>query len=192
MSPSTGPVRPVMIGSGYIAERHAAALALAGIRVAAVWSPRRESRESAAERWGAVAADSLEELLATPGATHAHVCTTPMQHEEAIVRAAERGPTRDSVLRIAAAVEAAGVPLHLTFNRRLDGGIQRLRAEIAEGRLGRVVSVFGSYRQAWNAAPSSRDWRFDPALVARAAWSPRSARTGSTSPSSCWTAASRR
>ncbi|MDI2098485.1 Gfo/Idh/MocA family protein [Ruicaihuangia caeni] len=168
-------IRPVIVGSGYIAERHIAALALLGIRPLAVWSPRRESRERVAERWGTTAAESLEALLDTPGATHAHICSTPMQHEEPIMLAAQRGltivcekplaPTRDVVERIAGELERTGASLFLTFNRRMDAGIQQLRAAIADGRLGRVVSVFGSYRQQWNAAPSSRDWRFDPSLV---------------------------
>lgn len=168
-------IRPVIVGSGYIAERHIGALALLGIRPAAVWSPRAESRRRLATRWGAVVADSLDALLDTPGATHAHICSTPMQHEESIVLAAARGltivcekplaPTREAVERIEAELERTGAQLYLTFNRRLDAGIQQLRAAIADGRLGRVISVFGSYRQQWNAAPSTRDWRFDPSLV---------------------------
>jgi predicted dehydrogenase len=63
------------------------------------------------------------------------------------------------------AVRKAGVPAHLTFNRRMDAGVQLLKSAIGNGTIGRPVTVFGSYRQQWNASPSSRDWRFDPAQV---------------------------
>lgn len=171
----TTEIRPVIIGSGYIAGRHVAALAQLGIRPAGVWSPNEASRNRAAKLWDTAVAASLEELLDLPGTTHAHICSPPMQHEEAILLAAARGltivcekplaPTREAANRAVEAIDAAGVESYLTFNRRLDGGIQQLRRVIAEGGLGRIVSVFGSYRQQWNAAPSSRDWRFNPELV---------------------------
>ena len=85
--------RPIIIGSGLIAGSHAKALGEMGIRPAAVWSPNPAHRERFAAQWGGVAAESLEAALDTPGATHAHVCTTPMQHLDPIRAAAERGLT---------------------------------------------------------------------------------------------------
>jgi predicted dehydrogenase len=167
--------RPILVGSGYIAERHVRALAQLGIRAAGVWSPSEARRIAVAESWGTVPASSLEELLDVEGATHAHICSPPMQHEEAILLAAARGltivcekplaPSRASAERISSIISTAGVSAYLTFNRRLDAGIQELRRTIIGGMLGRPVSIFGSYRQQWNASPSSHDWRFNPELV---------------------------
>jgi len=167
--------RPIIIGSGLIAGSHAKALGEMGIRPAAVWSPNPAHRERFAAQWGGVAAESLEAALDTPGATHAHVCTTPMQHLDPIRAAAERGLTiiSEKPLAPTAAVaelaaeyaRAAGVPGFINFNRRQDEGIQMLRTEIAAGTLGRPISVFGHYRQQWNASPSGWDWRYDPAQV---------------------------
>ena len=83
-------VRPVIVGSGHIADRHVGALAELGIRPVAVWSPNAEHAAVAASRWGCVAARDLEEVLSSFDATHVHVCSTPMQHEDVVLRAATR------------------------------------------------------------------------------------------------------
>jgi len=167
--------RPVIVGSGYVASQHVNALGELGIRPVAVWSPNAEHAASAAARWGCAAAADLAEALGAFDATHVHVCATPMQHEEIVVEAASRGhalvcekplaPTLEGAQHMVEAVRTRGVAAYLTFNRRMDTGVQLLRDAIGSGTIGRPVTVFGSYRQQWNASPSSRDWRFDPAQV---------------------------
>jgi len=146
-----------------------------GIRPVAVWSPNSERAATAAARWDCAVAADLVEVLDRFGATHVHVCATPMQHEEIVLEAAARGhavvcekplaPTLASAQKMVEAVRTSGVSAYLTFNRRLDTGVQLLRDAISNRMIGQPVTVFGSYRQQWNAAPSSRDWRFDPAQV---------------------------
>src|ERR1035441_5986659 len=70
-----------------------------------------------------------------------------------------------SAQKMVEAVRRRDVSAYLTFNRRMDSGVQLLRDAIGSGTIGQPVTVFGSYRQQWNASPSSRDWRFDPAQV---------------------------
>lgn len=168
-------VRPVIIGSGLIAESHAKALRDLGTSPVVVWSPNPSNRERFAARWGATAAATLQEALDVPGVSHAHICTTPMNHNDAIREAAERGmtvisekPLAPTALLAAEAlhhVTANDVPNFLNFNRRQDEGIQVLRDLLAEGEIGSPVSVFGHYRQQWNASPSGLDWRYDPSQV---------------------------
>ncbi|MCW2902096.1 MAG: Oxidoreductase, NAD-binding domain protein [Streptosporangiaceae bacterium] len=167
--------RPVVVGSGYIAARHAAALRELGIAVGGVFSPNRANATRFADTWGGEASGSLEELLQVAGATHVHVCSTTMHHEAAVLAAATAGltvvcekplgPDLPTARRLAAAVAERGVGAYLTFNRRFDAGVQLLREHVAAGELGEPVAVYGSYQQQWNAEPSSRDWRFDPAQV---------------------------
>jgi predicted dehydrogenase len=167
--------RPVIIGTGGIAAAHARALIALGIRPAAVWSPNPINRTRFADAWGAVAADSLADALDTAEATHVHVCSTPMNHNEPIRAAAERGltivsekplaPTGELAAEALQQVQTHHVPAWLNFNRRLDGGVQMLRSAITNGDIGAPVSVFGHYRQAWNANPSGWDWRYDPTQV---------------------------
>lgn len=171
----TAAAKPVIVGSGYIAAQHVSSLAELGIRPVAVWSPNAAHAAAAAERWECAQATNLDDALDSFAATHVHVCATPVQHEDIVVRAAGRGlavvcekplaPTLASARVMLEAADKAGVPAHLTFNRRLDAGIQLLKEAVREGRLGRPVTIFGSYRQQWNASPSSRDWRFDPAQI---------------------------
>ena len=171
----TTAIRPIIVGSGNIASRHVSSLADLGIRPVAVWSPNAEHAAGAARRWGCAAAADLAQALDSFGGTHVHVCATPVQHEEIVVQAAARGlavvcekplsPTLPSAKVMVEAVRNASVPAYLTFNRRMDAGIQLFKETIANGTLGRPVTVFGFYRQQWNASPSSRDWRFDPSHV---------------------------
>jgi len=44
-------IRPVIVGSGYIASQHVGALAELGIRPVAVWSPNTQHAAAAAARW---------------------------------------------------------------------------------------------------------------------------------------------
>ncbi|WP_332603173.1 Gfo/Idh/MocA family protein [Arthrobacter sp. S2(2024)] len=168
-------VRPVIIGSGMIAASHAKALRDLGTAPAVVWSPNRANRERFASLWGATAANSLNEALDLPGVSHMHVCTTPMNHNDPIREAAERGlsiisekplaPTAELAAEALHHVTSNDVPNYLNFNRRQDEGIQMLRDLLAEGEIGSPVSVFGHYRQQWNASPSGLDWRYDPTQV---------------------------
>ena len=167
--------RSVVIGTGLIASAHLAALRRLGAREIVVWSPDEGRRTRFAERWAADPAPSLVDAIATPSATRVHVCSPPMQHLDSIELAAERGlavlcekplaPTYPLARRAQDAIATARVSAWLGFNRRLDPGIVLMRRAVADGTIGRPVSVFGHYRQQWNAAPSTVDWRFDPALV---------------------------
>lgn len=172
---STTRQHPVIIGTGLIAAAHVRALLELGLAPVAVWSPSRESRDRFANRWSIRAFDTLEEALEAPGATHAHICATPMQHLAPIVEAAKRkltivsekplAPTAELAGEALAAATSHGVANYVNFNRRQDEGVQALRAAIADGMLGEPVSVHGHYRQQWNASPSGLDWRYDPQRV---------------------------
>lgn len=165
----------IILGSGYIAGRHAAALREAGQAIVGVHSPTAGNAERAARAWGSTAYASLEELLEAPGATHLHVCTPTTNHAEVVLRAIERGLaivcekplTVDAATArvLADRARTAGVENHLTFNRRFDGGIQLMKERFAAGEIGRAVAVYGYYQQEWNAPVSTRDWRFDPGQI---------------------------
>ena len=70
-------VRPVIVGSGYIASQHVNALGELGIRPVAVWSPNGEHAAAAAALWGCPVAADLSQVLDSFDATHVHVCATP-------------------------------------------------------------------------------------------------------------------
>lgn len=166
---------PVIIGTGAIAEAHVQSLRSIGLSPAAVWSPNPGRRKRFAETWGIHEAQGLNEAIASEGATHAHVCSVPMRHIEAIRAAARAGltvitekplaPTFELAMGALDEVTRAGVPGWINFHRRMEPGIQRMREVIGAGEIGKPVLITGSYRQQWNAPPSTNDWRFDPESV---------------------------
>jgi predicted dehydrogenase len=174
MADISGP-SAVILGSGFIAQRHIAALRETGVDVAGVFSPTSAHAAALATRWGTRAASSLDELLDLPGVTHAHVCSPTTLHEDAVTAIAERGLavvcekplTVDGAgaARMRDLVRSAGVDAYLTFNRRFDEGIRAFRSLLRAGEIGEPVAIYGQYQQQWNAVPSSKDWRFDPSLV---------------------------
>lgn|GEM_PF-6483366 len=165
----------IILGSGYIAGRHATALREAGHHIVGVSSPTAANAQRAAKAWDSTAYSSFEELLDAPGATHLHVCTPTTNHAEVVTAAIERGLTIvcekpltvDAVTarELADKASAAGIANYLTFNRRFDGGIQLMKERFADGEIGKAVAVYGYYQQEWNAPVSTRDWRFDPAMI---------------------------
>lgn len=172
---STSAARAVIVGSGYIAARHADALRDAGVAIGGVWSPSEKNAAAFANHYATTHAPTLTELLETPGATHLHVCGPTTTHAAPILAGLEAGLTIVSekplttdgarAAELAAAAAASPAAAYVTFNRRYDGGIQRMRELVASDAIGRPMVISGSYRQQWNADPSSRDWRFDPELI---------------------------
>lgn len=165
----------ILVGSGYIADRHATALRQARIPVLGVFSSHFENAERAAALWSTKAMSSIDELIALPGATHLHVCTPTTSHAQYINAGIDRNLAIISekpltvaggvAKQLTSAVASAGVPNFVTFNRRYDEGIQLFRTMYLEHEIGEAVSVYGYYQQEWNAPVSSRDWRLDPAQV---------------------------
>jgi predicted dehydrogenase len=165
----------IILGSGYIADRHATALREAQVPILGVYSPHPGRAGKAAEAWGTQAIRSVDELLQHPQATHLHVCTPTTSHADYVTEAigrelavvCEKPLTVNSATaeRLVSAVSAAGIQNYVTFNRRYDQGIQLFRSLYLGGEIGEAVSVYGNYQQEWNAPVSSRDWRFDPAQI---------------------------
>src|SRR6185312_9907252 len=92
LSPMTG-LRTAIVGSGFVARVHAAAVRDLGGRVVAVCSRTRAGAEAlAAEIGGSVSAyDSLAELLGEGGVDVVHVCTPNVHHAEQTLLALEHG-----------------------------------------------------------------------------------------------------
>ncbi len=165
----------IILGSGYIADRHAAALRQAQVPILGVFSPHPDHARKTAEAWGTHAALSVDELFQHPQATHLHICTPTASHADHVTKAigydlaivCEKPLTVNSATAegLVSAASVADVQDFVTFNRRYDQGIQLFRSLYLEDEIGEAVSVYGSYQQEWNAPISSRDWRFDPAQI---------------------------
>jgi myo-inositol 2-dehydrogenase / D-chiro-inositol 1-dehydrogenase len=153
-----GQVGVLVAGVGRMGTFHARTLAgrVPGARVTAVADADGERAAALGAELGAAAFVDMDEALGRGGAD-AVVVATPSGTHAAWVEAAARaglpifcekplGTDLASASRALAAVEGAGVPLQLGYQRRFDRGFQALRQEVAEGRLGRVVMVKSSSR----------------------------------------------
>lgn len=80
-------------------------------------------------------------LIATPTSTHADLVIAAAQAGKAIFSEKPLALTIPETRAAIAAVERAGVPLQVGFNRRYDAAYLKAKAFIDEGRIGRPVTV---------------------------------------------------
>jgi myo-inositol 2-dehydrogenase/D-chiro-inositol 1-dehydrogenase len=147
------PVRVGVIGVGRIGRMHAELLArqVAGASVAGVQDAHAESARAVGAQLDVPVAATAADLLADPGVDAVAICTSTDTHAELIVAAARAGKAifcekpvsldLAEVDRALAAVEEAGVPFQIGFNRRFDPGHRSVRDAVASGAVGDVHLV---------------------------------------------------
>lgn len=166
-------LRTGIIGSGFVARVHAAAVRDLGGTVAAVCSRTRAGAEILAAEIGDVAAyDSVEDLLLA-GVDVVHVCTPNTAHAEQTLLALEHGAhvvcekplatsTGESRL-IAAALEQSGCVGAVAYHVRGYPLVEHMRDAVEAGDVGEVRVVHGRYF-CDDALLVSGGWRVDPAF----------------------------
>jgi predicted dehydrogenase len=163
-----------LIGGGFIGPVHAEALRRIGVPVVGLLGSSPERARPTAERLGIgrVYRD-LDELLGDPEVGAVHVASPNGDHFEQARRALEAG--RHVVCEKPLAVTSAetgtlarlaeGRPSQaaaVNYNIRFYPICREMRARIARGDLGRVLSVSGSYTQDWLLYPTDYNWRVEP------------------------------
>jgi myo-inositol 2-dehydrogenase / D-chiro-inositol 1-dehydrogenase len=148
MDVATRVVRIGVIGVGRIGRMHADLLArrIPGATVTRVHDAHQQSARDVAETLGVAAAPDVEELLGASDVDAVAICTSTDTHADLIVAAAEAGKAifcekpvsldLATVDRALAAVDAAGVPFQIGFNRRFDPAHAAVAAAVAEGEVG--------------------------------------------------------
>lgn len=136
-----------LIGCGRIGRMHADLLAgeIPGFELVAVADVVPDAAEGVATRTGA-RVSTIEALLAADDVDTVAICTSTDTHVDLIVAAAEAGKAifcekpvsldLDLVDRALAAVETAGVPFMIGFNRRFDPGHKSVRDAVADKTVG--------------------------------------------------------
>jgi predicted dehydrogenase len=149
-------LRTAIVGSGFVARVHAAAVRALGGNVVAVCSRTRAGAAALADEVGGSAAyESLPELLAEERADVLHVCTPNSLHAEQTLLALERGAhvvcekplatsTAESA-RMLDALAASGRIGATAFHVRGYPLVAHMRREVASGRMGEVRVVHGRY-----------------------------------------------
>jgi myo-inositol 2-dehydrogenase/D-chiro-inositol 1-dehydrogenase len=144
----TATLRIGVIGVGRIGRMHAELLArrVRGASVTMVHDVREASARDVAGTLGVAAAGDIDELLAADDVDAVAICTSTDTHAELIEAAAlagkaifcEKPVSLDlaEVDRALAAVDAAGVPFQIGFNRRFDPGHAAVAAAVAARQVG--------------------------------------------------------
>ena len=164
-----------IVGAGMIGavHRRAALLAGADIRGVAASSPQRA--RDVARSWGVPRAyRDIDEVVADPQVQVVHVCTPNHLHRPMAQAALEAGKhvicekplatTLEDAQALAALAASNALVATVPFVYRYHPVIREARARIAQGDLGPLHLIHGSYLQDWLLDPASNNWRVDPAL----------------------------
>lgn len=149
---SQTPVRFGLIGTGRIGQVHAASIAASpNATLAWVADPFVEGARGVAERYGAIATDSADALIAS-GEIDAVLIASPTPTHVDLIEASVRAglpvlcekPIDLDIARVDALrplVSEAGVPVALGFNRRFDPNHGAARARVHAGEIGRLEQL---------------------------------------------------
>jgi myo-inositol 2-dehydrogenase/D-chiro-inositol 1-dehydrogenase len=144
----TGTVRMGVVGVGRIGRMHASLLArqVSGASVAMVHDAHEDTARDVAGELGVATAADVEELLGASDVDAVAICSSTDTHADLIVAAARAGKAifcekpvsldLAEVDRALAAVEEAGVPFQIGFNRRFDPAHASVAAAVADGTIG--------------------------------------------------------
>lgn len=152
-TPAGGRTRPIgigLIGTGRIGRLHADVIdrEIEGLTLAAVYDPVREVAEEIAEIHRTSVADDDIALIRDPAVDAVAICSSTDTHARLIIEAAKAGKAvfcekpvslnLNEVDRALAAVEQAGIPFMVGFNRRFDAAHGSVQAAVVAGRVGDV------------------------------------------------------
>ncbi len=168
------PPRVALIGGGFIGPVHAEALRRLGIPVVGLLGSSPNRAAALAERLGIPRVyRDLDDLISDASVGSVHIASPNPFHVQQATRCLEAGKhvvcekplgttsaETASLVALAAAhpTQAAGV----NYNVRFYPHCQEMRARVARGDIGRVLSVTGSYTQDWLLFPTDYNWRVEP------------------------------
>ena len=168
------PFRIATAGVGYIARLHAAAVrAVPEVELVAVVNHRPESAAKFAAEFGVPRVSAtVEALLAdggvdgllvnTPNALHAAQTIAALNAGVAVMVEKPMAMNATEAAAMAAAAEASGATLMVAHCWRFEQEARWLRAQVAEGRFGRIIRTKGyGVHVAWGPG----GWFTDPALA---------------------------
>jgi myo-inositol 2-dehydrogenase/D-chiro-inositol 1-dehydrogenase len=144
----TATLRVGVIGVGRIGRMHAELLSrqVPGAAVTRLHDAYEPNLREVSDRLGIAATSDLDELLGAGDVDAVAICTSTDTHADLIVAAASAGKAifcekpvsldLAEVDRALAAVEEAGVPFQIGFNRRFDPAHAAVAAAVASGEVG--------------------------------------------------------
>jgi predicted dehydrogenase len=160
----------VVVGTGFIGPVHVEGLRRAGVHVAGIVGSSPEKSQLAAEQLGLPRGyATLDDVLSDPAVDSVHLATPNRLHfaqAAAVLRAGKHvlcekplamtsSETADLVRIAAESARAAGV----AYNIRFYPLCHEAAARVADGSLGKILHVTGSYVQDWLLYDSDFNWR---------------------------------
>jgi predicted dehydrogenase len=160
----------VVVGTGFIGPVHVEGLRRAGVHVAGIVGSSPEKSQLAAEQLGLPQGyATLDDVLADPTVDSVHLATPNRLHfaqAAAVLRAGKHVlcekplamtsyETADLVRIATESARAAGV----AYNIRFYPLCHEAAARVADGSLGKILHVTGSYVQDWLLYDSDFNWR---------------------------------
>jgi predicted dehydrogenase len=160
----------VVVGTGFIGPVHVEGLRRAGVHVAGIVGSSPEKSQLAAEQLGLPRGyATLDDVLADPAVDSVHLATPNRLHfaqAAAVLRAGKHvlcekplamtsSETADLVRIAAESARAAGV----AYNIRFYPLCHEAAARVADGSLGNILHVTGSYVQDWLLYDCDFNWR---------------------------------
>ncbi len=148
-----GMLRIGLLGAGRIGSMHADLIQnqVAGAELTGVFDVMNDAAVQVGGLVNAPVFDSAEALIASPEVDAVAIATSTDTHVEMMIAAAEAGKAifcekpisldLDQVDTALAAVNKAGVPLQIGFNRRFDAGHAAVRQAVVDGTVGEVRQV---------------------------------------------------
>lgn len=165
-------MRIAILGTGHIAGVHARAAQALGGEVVAVLGRTLRSAEAFGH---GTPYDRLDTLLAGTRADAVHICTPNALHAEQAVAAFGAGlnvlcekPLATSSAeagRMIAAADAAGRVGAVSYNYRGYSVLGAMRRRIADGSLGELRRIGGTYYSEDMCDPAKYAWHFSPGMV---------------------------
>ncbi len=164
-----------IVGTGMIGAVHRRAALLAGAVVRGVVGSSPARARDVAQAWDIPRGyRDIEEALADPQVQVVHVCTPNQLHRAMAQAALEAGKhvicekplatTLEDARFLAALAASSDRVATVPFVYRYHPVVREARARIAQGELGPLRLIHGSYLQDWLLDPASNNWRVDPAL----------------------------
>lgn len=141
-----------LIGCGRIGAMHAKLIANHDqCSLAAVHDPVEVARDKLADKYGATACQSAEEIFADPAIDAVFIASATPTHADLIVAAAKAGKAIfcekpvdldiERALQCRKDIAGCNVPIQLGFNRRFDPGNAALKAAVSSGEIGNMVQI---------------------------------------------------
>lgn len=172
-------IRLAVLGTGGMANSHARNFGkIGGVKIVAACDIDRKKAVDYAQRHGIQHVfDDLDEMLAsglvdavtnvTSDAHHAATSLKVIAAGKHILCEKPLATNYRDAQKMADAARRARVVNMVNFSYRDAPAIQKARALVASGRLGRVMHVQASYLQSWLVSKSWGDWRTKPAFLWR-------------------------